>query len=662
MHIVRDSPPAQTTSLPSSDHPMALETTSLPLPNIAPLTTTSVELPPSITTPLSTDMTSTTTTTASTMTMTTATGATISPTKDLAILSNKESVPDTQESPTKPIKDLTPYQQTISNGDEANCVICYDYFHQTGEHRPAALKCGHIFGGSCIRKWLDQKKSHGMCPNCKEKASKRDIRDIFLPKGLCEVDPTQDALACRRIIESKDRDIQKLKKKIAILKAKLEAKHMMTKNSGVPFVNSKQVPASLPGAAALIQPRSLQPPTLSNSHLMPNHTRHSIDQPKSEHHIEQQQSAANGPNNFQPISYVKLKGSNTFDFSSKLGVVVASHSRSNSDFGIVKISSLDSSSTDFIYNLHKEFIRDIKTNNHIPNMACSISQDKTVKLFNIHTKNTIFKYDLGAPGWSCEFDHQDENIFYASSVKSTFAFDLRNTFSPLTSFHSPNESPVYRLLSVAQTISPSQLSNSSQIGTGGLFAANNSLTFWEKSTPSTMTTSITSTTTTTEQTIPESSSILSPLCPKFTPYPIGLEGRCINISHDPTSQYFMASFHSSPSYPMNSHCVFKHLGRGYVEEVRSIYTNSQHKELSRSIIFSPPQQQLPNNNMVYAALCTGNPTKGVNIWNVTTGMDTQTLDTTEPAVELLHLNYRQEEYLLSLGTQFMYIFKNNATP
>jgi E3 ubiquitin-protein ligase RFWD3 len=37
----------------------------------------------------------------------------------------------------------------------------------------ASLKCGHFFGLNCIDKWL--KTGHD-CPNCNDKATKKDIR------------------------------------------------------------------------------------------------------------------------------------------------------------------------------------------------------------------------------------------------------------------------------------------------------------------------------------------------------------------------------------------------------------------------------------------------------------------------------------------------------
>lgn len=59
------------------------------------------------------------------------------------------------------------------------CNICFDNFHSTGPHRIVALKCGHIFGQSCINTWVKEQKN---CPQCKSKTTNRDFRPIFASK------------------------------------------------------------------------------------------------------------------------------------------------------------------------------------------------------------------------------------------------------------------------------------------------------------------------------------------------------------------------------------------------------------------------------------------------------------------------------------------------
>jgi len=43
------------------------------------------------------------------------------------------------------------------------CDVLQELMAEQGSHRPAALKCGHIFGEGCIRRWLREKTR---CPQC----------------------------------------------------------------------------------------------------------------------------------------------------------------------------------------------------------------------------------------------------------------------------------------------------------------------------------------------------------------------------------------------------------------------------------------------------------------------------------------------------------------
>lgn len=60
-----------------------------------------------------------------------------------------------------------------------DCPICLFTWNSTGPHRVCCLKCGHLFGKSCIEKWVRQQKS---CPQCNQKAVKSDIRVLFTAK------------------------------------------------------------------------------------------------------------------------------------------------------------------------------------------------------------------------------------------------------------------------------------------------------------------------------------------------------------------------------------------------------------------------------------------------------------------------------------------------
>lgn len=43
-------------------------------------------------------------------------------------------------------------EEMEDDDDGCTCPICFDLWEVSGDHRVAALKCGHLFGNSCIKR------------------------------------------------------------------------------------------------------------------------------------------------------------------------------------------------------------------------------------------------------------------------------------------------------------------------------------------------------------------------------------------------------------------------------------------------------------------------------------------------------------------------------
>ncbi|XP_057839336.1 uncharacterized protein LOC131049309 isoform X2 [Cryptomeria japonica] len=72
--------------------------------------------------------------------------------------------------------------QNCENDLDVICSICMEPWNSNGEHQICSLACGHYFGRSCIRKWLEQNRvtNSRKCPLCFKKAKLRDIRLHYL--------------------------------------------------------------------------------------------------------------------------------------------------------------------------------------------------------------------------------------------------------------------------------------------------------------------------------------------------------------------------------------------------------------------------------------------------------------------------------------------------
>ncbi|PRD29608.1 UNVERIFIED_CONTAM: E3 ubiquitin-protein ligase RFWD3 [Trichonephila clavipes] len=61
--------------------------------------------------------------------------------------------------------------------DGQTCTICFEPWTNSSEHRLVSLRCGHLFGRSCITRWL--KGQSARCPQCNARARKSEIRNIY---------------------------------------------------------------------------------------------------------------------------------------------------------------------------------------------------------------------------------------------------------------------------------------------------------------------------------------------------------------------------------------------------------------------------------------------------------------------------------------------------
>ncbi|KAK1434881.1 hypothetical protein QVD17_00635 [Tagetes erecta] len=59
------------------------------------------------------------------------------------------------------------------------CPICFEAWTGDGQHRICCLPCGHVYGMSCIQKWLLRCQSSGKCPQCKSVCTMKDIRVLY---------------------------------------------------------------------------------------------------------------------------------------------------------------------------------------------------------------------------------------------------------------------------------------------------------------------------------------------------------------------------------------------------------------------------------------------------------------------------------------------------
>ncbi|GMH43571.1 hypothetical protein BSKO_11493 [Bryopsis sp. KO-2023] len=86
-----------------------------------------------------------------------------------------------------------------------NCIVCYEDFTETGDHKPVAIACGHLFGEKCIRHWWTINKT---CPICKKRFKRTSIRPIYAQKVVVADEEVRNL---KGQIESKNDEIERWK-------------------------------------------------------------------------------------------------------------------------------------------------------------------------------------------------------------------------------------------------------------------------------------------------------------------------------------------------------------------------------------------------------------------------------------------------------------------
>lgn len=78
------------------------------------------------------------------------------------------------------------------------CNICLQNIHLDGAHRAACLKCGHVFGHSCVTAWLGV-QGRTACPICSVEAEPSDVRIMYLNGMTVEAAPSVSSMHHRAI-------------------------------------------------------------------------------------------------------------------------------------------------------------------------------------------------------------------------------------------------------------------------------------------------------------------------------------------------------------------------------------------------------------------------------------------------------------------------------
>lgn len=103
--------------------------------------------------------------------------------------SDNDSVQESEKAQELPAEVREPPEKATQD-EPSTCMICMEEWTIGSEHRVCCLRCGHLFGRSCIERWIKDRGSNAKCPSCNKPTKRRDLVDIWC-KSITATDETE---------------------------------------------------------------------------------------------------------------------------------------------------------------------------------------------------------------------------------------------------------------------------------------------------------------------------------------------------------------------------------------------------------------------------------------------------------------------------------------
>ncbi|KAH0619452.1 hypothetical protein JD844_000095 [Phrynosoma platyrhinos] len=523
-----------------------------------------------------------------------------------------------QQKKTTPIKRTNLAGPPLSLEEEESgdtCAICFEEWTNAGEHRLSALRCGHLFGYSCIQKWL--KGQAGKCPqnvylkSCTNKYSLDHVNSLEKEQMLrrkAELESAQSRLQLQVLTD----ECSKLRQQLQELKA-LMARHN---------TNSTQQPGNS---------RSCFPGCLSSS------------QGQHKYHFE------------RAFLVSQVGSCRVMAYCDPLSCLVVSQPSPQNTLipgcGIKMMSAVNLKSSQYV-PIHSKQIRGLAFSNRADGLLLSAALDHTLKLtrqvqrmpphpippaivqelglVGLTTNTVVQTYNTGRPIWSCCWCLDDTNYVYAGLVNgSVLVYDLRDTSSHVQEL-APQKSrcPVVSLSYLPRMASAS-------LPYGGLVSGTlEGACFWEQKTSN-----------------------------SYRPHYLLLEpGGCIDLQTEASTRHCLATFRPNRNHNC-LRCVVMELTSTQLTDgvddvicscrpVQTLTAGPTCKLLTKNAIFQSPEDDGS------ILVCAGDEaSNSAMLWDAGSGSLLQKLPADLPVLDVCHYEVNRNSFLATLTEKIVKIYK-----
>lgn len=109
-------------------------------------------------------------------------------------------------------------------GNTPTCPVCMEAWTSEGPHRISCIPCGHVYGRSCLERWLTQRgNTSTTCPQCARRFRRKDIINLYAPQVVVpNNDLEKQVVSCMQKVESLGEVVRKQGKMLEEIKAEKE--------------------------------------------------------------------------------------------------------------------------------------------------------------------------------------------------------------------------------------------------------------------------------------------------------------------------------------------------------------------------------------------------------------------------------------------------------
>ncbi|XP_038563020.1 LOW QUALITY PROTEIN: E3 ubiquitin-protein ligase RFWD3 [Micropterus salmoides] len=521
---------------------------------------------------------------------------------------------EAQKQDVQPVP-MTSASVQSSQGEEGEgdiCTICFEAWTTAGEHRLSALRCGHLFGFTCIQRWLKAQGPAAKCPQCNKKAKRSDIVLLYAPK--------------LRALDNSEQEI---------LKKSLEQEQSLRRKAELESAQYKlklQVVTSKYGQAQ----QELQ----ELRTLMAQAGRSSVPSSSSSSSSSASTSLLLGPSQSRTAQYSFSKavlvsqagGSRVLSYCEPLSCLLASQPSPQSTLvpgcGVKKVSVVNMKASQYV-PIHSKQIRGLSFNRQNDSLLLSAALDNTIKLTSLLTNTVVQTYNAGKPVWSCCWCLDNSNYVYAGlSNGSVLVYDTRDT-----STHVQELQPLRSRCPVASLCYVPRAASSS-FPCGGLIAGSlEGGCFWEQVNETT-----------------------------YRPHVLPLEtAGCTDIQVETESRHCLVTYRPGRSNP-SLRCVLMSLNRTPQQDssqlpscscspVQTFSAGSSCKLLTKNAVFRSPDG---GGTLVCAGDEASNSTM---VWDAGSGSLLQKLPADLPVLDISPFTVNGEHFLASLTEKMLKIYR-----